>query len=311
VGASGTSHSGGMRSRPLPPALRERPFDVGAADRAGVSRERLRRRDLDRPTRSIRWSSTAPPEGIARIRAFRPVLLQGQFVSHTSAARLWELPVPREHQDDDRVHVTSVRPAAQMRRTSVVGHRADPTRALVRQRWGMPASTPASLWVECGALLGLDDLVVLGDAVVTSSTCRTDIDELRAVLALHGSCRGARRLRAALELIRVGAGSPQETRCRLVIVRAGLPEPQLQVDVHDEQGSFVGRVDMAWPENRVLVEYEGDHHRTDLEQWAADIRRYRELERLGWTVLRWTRTDLTVHRTAALAHLAALLGRPA
>lgn len=300
-------NGGGMRPRPLPPPLRTRSFDVHAADRAGVSRERLRRLDLERPTRSVRWHSAAPPQGVERIRAFRPVLLHGQFVSHVSAAALWELPLPRGL--DDRVHISSIRPAGQMRRSGVVGHRATPERAQVRQRWGMPSSTPASCWVECGSLLGLDDLVALGDAIVTEPRCATTAAELQRVLALHGSCRGAQRLRAALELIRVGPGSPQETRCRLLIVRAGLPEPDLQVDVFDERGYFVGRVDMAYPERRIAIEYEGDHHRTDPGQWAADIRRYRELERLGWTVLRWTKSDLTVHGSAILAHLAALLGK--
>lgn len=295
-----------MRPRPLPPALRRRPFDVPTSDRAGVSRERLRRKDLERPTRSIRWGSAGPPTGIDRIRAFRPILLPGQFVSHVSAARLWELPVPG-NVDAEPVHVTSIRPAAQMRRQGVVGHRAVECRALVRPRWGMPASTPASCWVECGAMLDLDDLVVLGDAIVTEHRCRTTPEELRAVLDLHGSCRGARRLRAALELIRAGPGSPQESRSRLAIIRAGLPEPELQVDVLDEHGHFVGRVDLAYPAERIAVEYEGDHHRTDPDQWAADIRRYRELERLGWVVLRWTKSDLTTHRAAALAQLASLL----
>lgn len=234
--------------------------------------------------------------------------MPGQYVSHTTAAQLWELPLPAAVAADDRIHVTSVRPASQMRRVGVVGHRSDPARALVRARWGMPASSPASLWVECASILALDDLVVLGDAILAKQACRTTLHELRAVAALHGRCRGARHLRAALGLVRVGSGSPQETRCRLAIVRAGLPEPQLQVEVLDERGAFVGRVDMAYPEQRIAIEYEGDHHRTDPVQWASDIRRYRELERLGWIVLRWTKSDLTTHLFVALASLAALIG---
>lgn len=175
-------------------------------------------------------------------------------------------------------------------------------------RWGMPVSPPAMTWVDCGSVLGLDDLVVLGDAIVSSSTCRTSHDDLRTALAGRGSCRGARQLREALGLVRVGAESAQETRCRLAIVRAGLPKPELQVSIFDEQGRFVARVDMAYPHRRVVIEYEGDHHRTDPEQWATDIRRHRALTRLGWTVLRWTKSDLQGHLGAALAHLAALLG---
>ncbi|WIB00713.1 DUF559 domain-containing protein [Curtobacterium sp. MCBA15_012] len=296
-----------MQPRALPPALRTRPFDVAAADREGVHRERLRRGDLDRPSRSLRWHRSRPPTGVDRIRAFRPVLQPGQFVSHVSAAVLWGLPLPRAHPGDDPVHVTSVLPAAQMRRHGVRGHRTAAAHAVVRQRWGMPVSSPATTWVECGALLGLDDLVALGDAVVTSRTCATSVEDLRAALAARGPCRGAPTLRRALELVRVGAGSPQETNARLGIVRAGLPEPELQVEITDAAGRFVGRVDFAYRQQRIVIEYEGDHHRTDQQQWEHDLRRHRAFAALGWSVLRWTRQDVTTNRGAALAELAALL----
>ncbi|MGG7306141.1 DUF559 domain-containing protein [Curtobacterium sp. AB451] len=296
-----------MRPRPLPPALRNRAFDVHAADRAGVSRQRLRRSDLVRPTRSIRWPRDRPPDAVQRIRALRPVLLPGQFISHVSAAVLWGLPVPVD--DGAPVHVTSPIPTAQPRRTGVVGHRITPDRADVVERWGMPASTPAALWVDCGAMLTIDELIVLGDAIVTEPRCRTTIDDLRSALVRAGARAGVRKLRTAIELVRVGAGSPQETRARLAIVRAGLPEPELQVEVRDEAGSFIGRVDMAYPRHRVLIEYEGDHHRTDAAQWASDLRRYREVERLGWVVVRWSRSDLTRYLGEAIGHLRSVLTR--
>lgn len=235
-------------------------------------------------------------------------MLPGQFVSHVSAAVLWGLPVPVA--DDAPVHITSVIPAAQPRRTGVVGHRIRPERAQVVERWGVPASTPAALWVDCGALLTVDQLVVLGDAIVTEQRCGTTIEDLRAALVRAGARAGVRRLREALESVRVGAGSPQETRARLAIVHGGLPEPELQVEIHDEAGYFVGRVDMAYPAQRVVVEYEGDHHRTDAEQWARDLRRYREMERLGWAVVRWSRSDLLPrHAAGAVEHLRSLLAR--
>lgn len=110
---------------------------------------------------------------------------------------------------------------------------------------------------------------------------------------------------------RHGRGSRSSAAAwRLAIVRGGLPEPELQVEIHDEAGYFVGRVDMAYPAQRVVVEYEGDHHRTDAEQWARDLRRYREMERLGWAVVRWSRSDLLPrHAAGAVEHLRSLLAR--
>lgn len=86
----------------------------------------------------------------------------------------------------------------------------------------------------------------------------------------------------------LNSGSVRESRTRMVLVTAGLPEPQLQFVVRTPDGRRVGRVDCAWPEYMVVLEYEGLQHLTDTSQWDSDIRRYESLERLGWTVVRVT-----------------------
>lgn len=297
-----------MRPHTLPSPIRERPFDVRTARRLGVSDERLRRRDLVIPTRGLRWHVGVEPIGIARARAVVPILGDGAFFSHTTAAELWGLPLPFAIQRDRALHVTTLLPASQMRRPGVIGHRARPDRVDVDERWGVPVSSPAQTFIECGPLLGLHALVALGDAIVTDSRCGTTVDDLRRAVAARPRARGIVTLRAAVALVRVGAGSAQETEARLAIIDAGLPEPELQVVIRDEHGRFVGRVDMAYVDDRIVVEYEGDHHRTDRQQWANDVRRYRELERLGWTVLRWTNGDLRDHRDATMRQLARCLG---
>lgn len=241
------------------------------------------------------------------MRAHRTLLLPGQFISHTSAALLWGLPLPARI-SHETVHVTSQGQQNPMRRPGVQGHRSAPELAVVRQRWGMPTSSPATTWIECGSLLRLEDLVALGDAIVSSSTCRTSVEDLRRELDRRRGCRGGKRLRVALDLVRAGSGSPKETQLRLIIVRAGFPEPSLQVTIRNDRGQFVGRVDMAYPQHRLVIEYEGDRHRTDDRQWGKDIRRYRELDRLGWFVLRVTKRDLDEHLAETLEVLAERLG---
>lgn len=88
------------------------------------------------------------------------------------------------------------------------------------------------------------------------------------------------------------SGSVRESRTRLVLLTAGLPEPELQFVVRTTDGRRVGRVDCAWPEYMVVLEYEGLQHLTDTSQWDSDIRRYESLERLGWTVVRVTSAGL-------------------
>jgi very-short-patch-repair endonuclease len=71
-----------------------------------------------------------------------------------------------------------------------------------------------------------------------------------------------------------------------------LPEAELNAEVFAEDGHFIARVDFLWREARVVVEYEGDHHRTDRRQWQSDIQRTRLLESIGWRVIRITSADL-------------------
>ena len=76
---------------------------------------------------------------------------------------------------------------------------------------------------------------------------------------------------------------------RLVLVSAGIPEPELNWAL-TAHGTAV-RVDLAWPEYRFGVEYDGDHHRSP-RQFAADIARQERIQDEGWGLLRATRTDL-------------------
>ncbi|MGN6407416.1 MAG: endonuclease domain-containing protein, partial [Curtobacterium sp.] len=136
-------------------------------------------------------------------------------------------------------------------------------------------------------LLDLVDLVVIGDHLVGRSGLAT-IDELAR--AIRPGARASRTARGALDLIRVGAESAMETRVRLAVVDAGFPEPQLNIDVHDGAGVFLGRVDMAWPELRIALEYDGDHHR-ERETFHHDQRRRNGFEVNGWLVIHVTATD--------------------
>ena len=55
------------------------------------------------------------------------------------------------------------------------------------------------------------------------------------------------------------AESQQETRVRLLIGRSRLPAPVAQFRILVE-GRFVARVDFAWPEHKVALEYDGLWH---------------------------------------------------
>ena len=91
-----------------------------------------------------------------------------------------------------------------------------------------------------------------------------------------------------------------ETLARLLFVRAGLPEPQLNADILDRRDHWLACVDLYWPESRLVVEYEGDLHRTDRARWQAEIRRRRRIEAAGYHVVQVTADDLGVGAAACL-----------
>lgn len=134
------------------------------------------------------------------------------------------------------------------------------------------------------------------------------VADVERVIEAHPGVRGLAELRCALTLVDGGSESPYETLTRLMLVRAGLPRPQTQVPVFDEYGSLVARLDMAWPEARVAVEYDGAQHWTDARQRRRDIERLAALDDLGWIVIRVS-SDMLRTPAAVVARVRAALDR--
>ena len=94
------------------------------------------------------------------------------------------------------------------------------------------------------------------------------------------------RLRTALKLVREDSWSPRESTTRVTLVMAGLPEPELNIDVYDRNGIFIGCSDMAYPRYKVGVEYHGQQH---AERYAQDIERLERFRADGWEILQVTK----------------------
>ncbi|MGA4508858.1 endonuclease domain-containing protein [Propionibacteriaceae bacterium G1746] len=146
----------------------------------------------------------------------------------------------------------------------------------------LPASRVATLLdsLRDANLKLVDEVVTLDELRSKNLIRRTEADEL-AVRRPH-----------TWGLSVANSGSVRESRTRMLIHTAGLPTPRRQYWVPRTDGSTVGRVDFAWPEYKVVLEYEGQQHLTNAKQWESDIKRYEELERLGWIVIRVTATGL-------------------
>ncbi|WP_347060244.1 hypothetical protein ABC795_07110 [Blastococcus sp. HT6-30] len=102
-----------------------------------------------------------------------------------------------------------------------------------------------------------DDAVVLLDRLVQHRVAF--LDEVRHAARSLPRCRGSRQAREVAALADGLAESPQETRLRLLLHRAGLPAPVTQYEIR-QQKRFVARVDSGYPEQRLAVEYDGVWH---------------------------------------------------
>jgi hypothetical protein len=127
------------------------------------------------------------------------------------------------------------------------------------------------------------------------------VEKVEAVALVHPGIRGLRRLRAVLPLVDGGAESPQETVARLALIDAGLPAPQTQLGIFGKYGEFIARVDMAYGDVKVAIEYDGPQHWTDPAVRQRDIDKGVELADLHWHVIRVS-SDLLYHRRGTYVH---------
>jgi len=241
---------------------------------------------------------------VQRCRAASGLLPPFSAFSHVTAAQLLGLPLSYAVEADDRLHTIRAIAHAQTRIEGVVGHRFLHPREIV-SRFGVRCTGLADTWVDLGELVGrgrpvgLDDLIIIGDACATRLGA---VAPLRAALARRVRPRGKRALQEALELIRVGSMSPMETVARIMFVRAGLPEPLLNEPIHaaDRSGRLLSFGDLVWrierrgePPIKVIGEYQGEAFHSSDDQREDDETRREGFEDDDWTVHEIWRDDIT------------------
>lgn len=277
-------------------------FSTWDARVAGVSRSRLRRSDLLKPHHGVR-AMTPATDLIDRCRAFLPAMGPRMLFSHATAALLHGLPLPPAMTDADPLHVSARAPMRAPRHVGVRGHQTrQPDDAIVSLH-GLPVSSPVETWCQMASVLQERDLVVLGDALLTKRNPLATVDDL--VLAVDASpCRpGIRRLRSATSRVRPRTESPMETILRLAIVDAGLPEPAVDYRILGATGEAAAHGDLVFPSARVVVEYDGDHHRTDARQYYIDVDRLWRIRSLGWEVVRINKSHMSGNAVEAIRRI--------
>jgi hypothetical protein len=154
---------------------------------------------------------------------------------------------------------------------------------------GIPVTTPERTALDLACWYPLEQALVAVDALASATSLK--ILDVERLAARYPGRRGTATARAVFDLVDAGAESPRETLLRLLIIEAGLPRPDTQIQIYDRCGYLVARADMGWPDLRIAIEYEGDHHRTDERQFNRDIVRIEQMQSAGWIVIRVTAKD--------------------
>jgi hypothetical protein len=213
------------------------------------------------------------------------------LASHRSAAQLWSLPSGAM----EPIHIMCER-SHRTRREELVVHES-----LViddedgGERDGIPCTSAARTLFDLARKLSPVLLHANIDAALRREL--VTLDELRRTstrLATKGR-PGGRRFRAAVEARTGVSAVPESVPERLLanmLVRHGLPAPEHQFVVRDDAGGFVARVDLAYPQWMVVIEYDSVEHHTGTAAHIRDSARRDAIGDLDYLVLTATVADL-------------------
>ena len=282
----------------IDPRLHGRVIATADALSHGVTRGQLRQPGVRHPFHGVNLiAAEAAPERAFMSETRRACIdyaarmLPGQFFAGPTAALLRRAPLPPDY-DVSTLIVGVFSPRTPPRGRGVRGIRVEQGRVRLKTAFGLVMVSSADAWCQLAAELPREELVVVGDYLVSGNVDDgryrkpfATLADLAEAVARHRGCRGATKLRWALERVREGVDSRPESLLRLLLVAAGLPEPLVN-DPTPVAGGVVLRPDLKLKEWRVAFEYEGDDHRTNRRQWVRDQQRRELLEEAGWKVIR-------------------------
>lgn len=302
----------------LPEPLAHLPFTLKEAADAGITERRLRHHGLQQPTRGVRVPRTETGNSrnlVAHVRPYTRVTGLAA-ASHATAFTLWNFPGFLPGSDEPVIHISRPDTAAMMRRPGVRGHRGQFFDDEVTTLDGLFITSRTRTWLDCARRMSIEEITVVADHLLRVPRPEFEgrthpyatPDDLAGMLDRHKGTPGIRKARLALELARIGSDSAPETRLRLALEYASLPEPQLNVAAELSTG-VVRQPDLAYPEQKVGVEYEGEGH-SEVGQIVRDIAREEDFGRAGWMLVRISKRHMANDGRAAVAKVrSALLSR--
>jgi hypothetical protein len=236
--------------------------------------------------------------------------------SHATAFTFWQFPGFLPGLEDQRIHISRPDTMAIPRRSGVIGHVGqffDDEMVCVD---GLLVTSRLRTWLDVARKTSVEELTVVADHLLRvprpEFEARTEpyatTEQLADMLDRHKGTPGIRKARVALEMARVGADSAPETRLRLALAQAHLPEPELNVPTELRSG-VVRQPDLGYHEYKVAVEYEGEGH-SEAAQVVRDIAKEEDYSRAGWLLVRISKRHMRHFALSAVAKVRdALLSR--
>lgn len=133
-------------------------------------------------------------------------------------------------------------------------------------------------------------------------------EELLGYASEHHRWRGVRQVPRVVKLADRRAENPMESRLRMRLVLGGLPRPQVQLVV-ELDGHVVARLDLAYEDVLLDVEYDGRGHWEDAAVRRRDGERNHVLVGLGWSTLAFGAQDVFRRGTYICQRVGAVLRR--
>lgn len=255
-----------------------KPFTRKAGLQAGLTIRELTGPGFRRLLHGVYIGAQVRPTVAVRAKAALLVSAPGSFASHHTAAILWGGWAPLT----TTIHLSTPADASRSERGGIASHRARPgVRPVFRA--GVLVAPPVDVFLDLAAAgRDLVDLVAVGDSLV-----RAEVVSVEELVDASARFRGAgcRLARRAARYVRTRVDSVTETRLRMLVVLAGLPEPEVCHVIRREDGSWLYRLDLCYRGLLIGIEYDGRQHAENSVQWKRDIRRREELENLGWRII--------------------------
>jgi very-short-patch-repair endonuclease len=169
-----------------------------------------------------------------------------------------------------------------------------------RWRQDLPVTSPARTIVD---LAGLLDVLELENAL---AVCRhgnlASVREIREAMQRAGSFPGVGPLRRLLDQGGFArTRSYYERKLLRLLAEAGLPRPLMNHRVAGHE------VDMAWLDEKLVVEFDSHKFHTDRRAFETDRRRDQDLAAAGYRVIRVTARQIEREPLALIARLATAL----